>query len=379
MKAFHSDKDICMHLRVYYDNQERLKHHVAQSFVPLFALKRDQFFNIRFEYKNFTCTYQGKKQEFLYKDIRKIETITDGLIIYLDGDKYISIATEKIERHNSELYDVVAFLKRYNRRIFSERAEITYPDDAEGRYKSDTEPISKISFELSEKEITRLLWYDYLIDEKMLALILPIFVGLFVAVVLQNIWIAILAGFVLILTAILTVMFLEHKDSYVRNHQGLLYALLYDDLLVIRLHNTDLELEYSTMKHLKNAMGLWRMKSGNFFVLTLPKRVESENASFFDELYQKISKDILMTFPIDHFENKRNFFAAFNGGKLCVTDDEYILKWLFVKIRFPKDKTEIVLLYNWLIWECYCFKVGKKIWEIWFLPKIAEEFSKFIK
>ena len=133
------------------------------------------------------------------------------------------------------------------------------------------------------------MWYDYLIDEKMLALILPIFVGLFVAVVLQNIWIAILAGFVLILTVILTVMFLEHKDSYVRNHQGLLYALLYDDLLVICLHNTDLELEYNTMKRLKNAMGLWRMKSGNFFVLTLPKRVESENASFFDELYQKIN------------------------------------------------------------------------------------------
>ena len=42
-------------------------------------------------------------------------------------------------------------------------------------------------------------------------------------------------------------------------------------------------------------------------------------------------KDILMTFPIAHFENKRNFFAAFNGGKLCVTDDEYIIKWLFVK------------------------------------------------
>ena len=38
-----------------------------------------------------------------------------------------------------------------------------------------------------------------------------------------------------------------------------------------------------------------------------------------------------MTFPIAHFENKRNFFAAFNGGKLCVTDDEYIIKWLFVK------------------------------------------------
>ena len=288
MKLFYSDKDICMRLRVSYDNQERLKLHIDQSFAPLFALKRDQFFNIRFEYKTFTCTYQGKKQEVSYEDIKKIETITDGLIVYFNNGKYISIATENFEKHNSELYDIVAFLKRYNRRLFTEREEIEYPDDAEGRYRSDKEPISKIAFELSEKEITRLLWYDYLIDEKMLAFILPIFVGLFVAVVLQNKWIAIWAGFVLILTVILTAMFLLHKDSYIRNHQGLLYALLYDDLLVIRLHNTDLELEYNTLKRLKNAMGLWRMKSGNFFVLTLPNRIEKENISFFDALYQKI-------------------------------------------------------------------------------------------
>ncbi len=44
-------------------------------------------------------------------------------------------------------------------------------------------------------------------------------------------------------------------------------------------------LDYSTMKRLKNAIGLWRMKSGNLFVLTLPKRIEKENASFFDALY----------------------------------------------------------------------------------------------
>ena len=289
MKLFYSDKDICMRLRISYDNQEKLKTYIDHSFTPLFTLKRDQFFNIRFEYKTFTCTYQGKKQEFSYKDIKKIETITDGLIVYFNNGKYISIATENFEKHNSELYDIVAFLKRYNRRLFTERGEIEYPDDAEGRYRSDKEPISKIAFELSEKEISRLLWYDYLIDEKMLALILPIFVGLFVAVFLQNIWIAILAGFVLILTVILTAMFLQYKDSYIRNHQGLLYALLYDDLLVIRLHNTDLELEYNTMKRLKNAMGLWRMKSGNFFVLTLPKRIEKENTSFFTSLYQKIN------------------------------------------------------------------------------------------
>ncbi len=288
MKLFHNDKDICMRLCVSYENQERLKAHVDTSFAPLFALRYNQFFNIRFEYKTFTCTCQEKKQDFSYKDIKRIETMADGLIIYLNNDKYVSIATENVEKHNSELYDIVAFLERNNRKIFSEIAEISYPDDADNRYVSDREPISKITFELSDKEINRLLWYDYLINEKMLALIIPIIVGLLVAVVLQNVWIAVLAGFVLILTIVLTIMFLEHKDSYIRNHQGLLYALLYDDLLVIRLHNTDLELEYNSMKRLKTVFGVWRIKSGNFFVLTLPKRIEEENASFFNALYQKI-------------------------------------------------------------------------------------------
>lgn len=288
MKLFHSDKDICLRLRVSYENQERLKAHIDTSFAPLFTLKRDQFFNVRFEYKTFTCTYQGKKQDFSYKDIKRIETITDGLVIYLNNYKYISIATENVEEHNSELYDIVAFLKRNNRRIFSEIAEISYPDDADDRYISEREPISKIAFELSDKEISRLLWYDYLINEKMLALIIPIIAGFLVAIVLQNIWIAILPGFLLILAIVLTVMFFENKDSYVRNHQGLLCALIYDDLLVIRLHNTDLELEYNTMKRLKNAMGLWRVKSGEFFILALPIRVEEENAPFFNTLYQKI-------------------------------------------------------------------------------------------
>ena len=122
----------------------------------------------------------------------------------------------------------------------------------------------------------------------MLTLIIPVIIGFLIAIFLQNIWIAILSGFVAILILILTVMQLKHKDGYIQNHQGRLHALLYDDLLVIRLRNTDLELEYHSMKHLKNLFGLWRMKSGNFFVLTLPKRIEEENPLFFKELSNKV-------------------------------------------------------------------------------------------
>ena len=287
MKLFYSDKDICLRIRVSYENQEKLQAQISAA-SPLFLLKRDHFFNIRFEYKSFTCTYQGKKQEFSYKDVEKIETVTEGLIIYLSCGKYISIATEIFEKHNSALYDIVAFLKRRNRRIFSERAEIVYPDDATERYKGEKKPVAKISFTLSAEEITRLLWYDYLIDEKMLTLIIPVVIGFLISIIFQNIWLASLSGFVTILILILTVMFFSHKAGYVQNHQGELHAELYDDFLVVRLRHTDLELEYHSAKHLRNSFGLWRMKFGNFFVLTLPKRIAEENTLFFCELYNEI-------------------------------------------------------------------------------------------
>ena len=288
MKYFYSDKDIVLRIRVSYENQEKLKALVSTSASPLFLLKRGQFFNIRFEYKSFTCSYQGEKQEFSYRDVDKIETVADGLIIYLGYGKYISIATENTEKHNSELFDIAAFLKRHNRRIFSEREEIAYPEDAAERYNGDKEPVAKISFELSGREISRLLWHDYLIEEKMITLIAPIVIGFILSIILQNVWLAILSGFVTVLILIITVMQLEHKEGFIQNLKGILQALLYDDLLVVRLRHTDLELEYHSMRRLKNFFGLWRMKSGNFFVLTLPERIEKENKLFFSEIYNRI-------------------------------------------------------------------------------------------
>ena len=288
MNPFYSDKNICLRLRVSYENQERLKAHCHTSHLPLFSLKRDQFFNIRFEYKTFTCTYKEKKQTFSYSDVNKIETVADGLIIYLSDNRYISIAPENFEKHNSELYDIVTFLRKYNRKKFCELEEIVYPDEITERYKSEKEPIDKIAFELSDRDIARLWWYDYLIDERMLTLIIPVLIGFSVAILLQNPWLAILSTIVTVLIVIMSITILKYKDSFTQNHKGKLYALLYDDILVIRLRNTDLELEYHSMKRLKNLFGFWRMKSGNFFVLTLPKRIVEENTSFFDKLYKKI-------------------------------------------------------------------------------------------
>lgn len=289
MRSYYSDKKVCFRIRVSFENMERMKPHIDTSYVPLFALKKDKYYSLRFEYKIFTCSHQGKKQEFSYNDIKRVETQADGLIIYLTNGAYLSISTEKSENHNTELYDIVKFLKKYCRKAFFEIEEISYPEDETSRYQAKEEPISKISFVLSDKEISKLLWYDYLIDERMLIFVVLTAISLLIAVIIKNIvFFAVFAVIITIPSVSPTVMFWRNTEGYVKNHRGELYALMYDDLLVIRLRDTDLELEYATMKRLKSFFGLWRMRSGDFFVLTLPKRIVMDNISFFDQLDKKV-------------------------------------------------------------------------------------------
>ena len=84
-----------------------------------------------------------------------------------------------------------------------------------------------------------------------------------------------------------------------------------------------------------------------------------------------------MTFPVAHFENKRNFFAAFNGGKLIVADREYILKWCFFKVvRFPREETQIIPAPEGVLFRGFYFKCDKKVWEVWLYPKTGEKLYK---
>lgn len=289
MNYFVVNKNICMRIRVSCENQELMRKYADRSYTPLFELKGEQILALKFEYNSFTCTYNTKKQEFVYKDIKKIETHTDGIIIYLNNGTYLSIATERCEKHNSELYDIVVLLKRRCHRVFAKGDKIIYPDYDSGRYVTNKEAIAQIPFTLSEKEIKRDLWYDYLIQERMSIFTVVILIALISAVITQNILIMAGALPIIIIDIILTVLWAKDIDGYIKNHQGQLYLFLYDEVLVVRLHSTDLELEYSTMKRKRDFFGLWRMKSGNFFVLTLPKRVVKENPLFFEELYRKVN------------------------------------------------------------------------------------------
>lgn len=289
MSLFHSRGSISLKIKISYENQDKMNRQALNSFLPLFNLKRDEIFSVCFENKLFTCTYKGKRESFSYKSILKAETNKDGIIIYLDNQRYISVATDKTEKHNSQLYDIVLFLKCRCRKAFLRGEEIQYPDLEDGRYKSCKEPVDKISFTLSHKELRRIIRYDYLIGEGTIARAIPIIIGASVSLLLQSIWLAILSAIVLVISVVLTVMYVKESKGFIKNHQGLLHAFLYDDLLVIRLSNTDLELEFEAMKRLKSIWGLLRIKSGDFFALTLPLRVEKENPAFFEALYSKIA------------------------------------------------------------------------------------------
>ena len=145
-----------------------------------------------------------------------------------------------------------------------------------------------MSFSLTDAEIKRMLWYDYLFAEKMVVFFGIILTFVLTAIVLWSVLPLIgaiaFAGICLTLSRFV----LKNTGGYIQNHQGQLQLLMCDDLMVVRLHYTDLELKYDSMKPLKPILGLWRLKCSDFYTFILPKRIVKENSSFFQALYAKI-------------------------------------------------------------------------------------------
>ena len=163
MGVYYNDKNVCFRIRVSFENQNIMKRHTKDAFSPLFQLKQNEYYSLKFKYKNFVCSYLKTKREFLYKDIQSVEMFEDGIILYLKEGLYISISVENSEKHNTELYDIATFLKRRCRRRFSVNTPIFYPEeDIDARYKSDKQPLLQISFSLTDRELKQLLWYHCL-------------------------------------------------------------------------------------------------------------------------------------------------------------------------------------------------------------------------
>ena len=290
MGIYYNDKKVCFRIRVSFENQNIMKRHTNDAFPPLFQLKQNEYYSLKFTYKNFVCSHLKTKREFLYKEIQHVDMFEDGIILYLKEGLYISISVENSEKHNTELYDIVTFLKRRCRWSFSVNAPISYPEeDIDERYKSDKQPLWQISFSLTDRELHQLLWYDYLFHKRMIVFIIAAIVFLFRAAVLWDVWLLIAAVAIAVFCLVLSkYTFFDILDGYIKNHQGILQMLIFDELLVVRLRHTDLELEYDSMRHETSIFGLWRLKCSDFFTLILPNRIVNENSAFFDMLYAKM-------------------------------------------------------------------------------------------
>lgn len=289
MGLYYDDKKICFRIHVSYEDHNLLTKHIDEAFSPLFLLKEDEYFSLKFEYEKFCCSHLKTKQKFLYKDIQKVKTFVNGVIIYLNNGFCITIPVGNSEKYNTELYDIVELLKRRCRWKISVIDPISYPEDERDcRYKSDESPISQISFSLTDREIKGLLRYDYLFSEKMIIFIISSIIFLLLSVVLSSIVPLIIAVAIAVSGIVFSKEFYDTSDSYTKNHQGRLQMLMYNDILVVRLNSTDLELEYNSMKHKRNIFGLWRLKCSDFFTYILPSRIVDENPHFFDTLYTKI-------------------------------------------------------------------------------------------
>ena len=172
MGIYYNDKKVCFRIRVSFENQNIMKRHTKDAFPPLFPLKQNEYYSLKFTYKNFVCSHLKTRREFLYKEIQHVEMFEDGIILYLKEGLYISISVENSEKHNTELYDIVTLLKRRCRWRFSVHAPISYPEeDLDGRYQSNKQPLWQISFSLTDRELHQLLWYDYLFHKRMIVFI----------------------------------------------------------------------------------------------------------------------------------------------------------------------------------------------------------------
>lgn len=186
-------------------------------------------------------------------------------------------------------------------------------------------PCAQISFELNDSEIKRMVWYDGFIEEHfyLFFLIAAVFAAL--AWALQNGWLLLVAGVIAAINVVMAlVLWAPDMPGFVRNHQGPLQMLMYEELLVVRLRETDVKLEYPLMKRQCNMCGLWRLKCGDFFTLVLPNRIIQENEDFFAKLYTRIHAKKTGVPPIPPWEEIVNeMYGKPVGCDETVVDVQY--------------------------------------------------------
>ena len=84
----------------------------------------------------------------------------------------------------------------------------------------------------------------------------------------------------------------------------------------------------------------------------------------------------MMKYTIAHYQKSNSMWMT-NGGKLIVTDNEYIVKYLFqTVVRFKAPKTLISPISNTMLYSGFRFDDGEKSIDLYFFPKTATKLRK---
>lgn len=250
----------------------------------LFPLKADGFYAVRLLEDGILCRTEKQEITLSYGDVERAETLCEGVVLYLTDGRVLLLAFGEQEKYNIILCDAAYFLSKKLGKRFVRTEALAPPDteEEEERYQAKDAPYAEIAFTLEERELLRLVRYDYLIEERLWLPLLGVLV--FGTACLGTLWALLPTAFFLGVFLYYSYDFFRGCTGYLENHRGELLMRLYEKELVVCLRHTDLVLPYREAKEKRPLFGLWRRGFGKFFTLALPMRVVGENADFFKRL-----------------------------------------------------------------------------------------------
>ena len=256
---------------------------------PLWRSSNSRPVIVRLDNHGWRCSCNKTVTEGSYRNIARVETWKDGVILYTKNGGYLPLPVTAHEKHNTVLMDMILLLQSRCLFGFREKEAVEFPEQEsfDDRYHTEEVPKAVISFTLTEKELRRLCLWEYLIDD--LALLPLVLTTLWALFSLWSLWFLVPTALCLVLFGYLTYDHIRTIAGFRRNHEGSLSLMLYSRVLVYRLREVDIDLELEKLKKLAVIFGVWRIAHGNFFVLRLPARIVREEAAFFAQLRKSIS------------------------------------------------------------------------------------------
>ena len=86
-----------------------------------------------------------------------------------------------------------------------------------------------------------------------------------------------------------------------------------------------------------------------------------------------------MKFSVAHYKKDDTDWFV-NGGKLIVSDSEYVLKWFFKTVaRFETHKTKLCKIPNNTFYIGGSISDGEESYELYFFSKTANELCRILK